>query len=145
MKKFDIEIAVGLFIVIGIIGMTYLSVKLGQIDMFKSDHYPIKAVFTTVSGLKVNTNVEIAGVKVGTVKNIALKDYNVVITLLIGKNIKIQDDAIASIRTKGIIGEKYVSIAPGASHIILKENDTLFDTESPLDIESLIKKFVMKE
>ena len=145
MRKFDIEIIVGLFIFAGLLGMAYTSIRLGQIDLFDTDYYPVKAVFTTVTGLKVNTDVEISGVKVGKVKDIQLENYEAIVTILIKKHIEIQDDAIASIRTKGILGEKYIDILPGGSDEIIEPGGIIFDTEPPLDLESIIKNFVFEK
>ena len=143
MKKLDIEIIVGLFICIGLLCMAYISVKLGQVNFVNSDYYLLKASFTSVTGLKEDTNIEISGVKVGKVKNIELENYNAVVTMLINKDVKIQDDAIASIRTKGILGEQYIAILPGGSDIVLGPDDTMLDTEPPFDLLSIIKNFVI--
>ncbi|MBU4560727.1 outer membrane lipid asymmetry maintenance protein MlaD [bacterium] len=144
MKKIDIEIIVGIFIFLGLVCMAYVSIKLGQVEFLDTDYYSIKATFTSVTGLKTDTNIEISGIKVGKVKDIYLKDYQAVVTMLIKKDIKIQDDAIASIRTKGILGEQYIEILPGGSDIILEPGDTLFDTEPTFDLLSVIKKFTIK-
>jgi phospholipid/cholesterol/gamma-HCH transport system substrate-binding protein len=144
MKKIDIEMIVGIFILLGLVCMTYISVKLGQVEFLDTDYYPIKATFTSATGLKIDTNIEISGVKVGKVKDIHLKDYQAVVTMLIKKDIKIQDDAIASIRTKGILGEQYIEILPGGSDVILEPGDTLFDTEPTFDLLSVIRKFTIK-
>ncbi len=143
MKKIDIEIIVGIFVFLGLISMVYASVKLGQIELFNTDYYPIKATFSSVTGLKSDTDIEISGVRVGKVKDIHLEDYQAVVTMLIKKNIKIQDDAIASIRTKGILGERYIEISPGGSDNILKPGNVLFDTEPSFDLLSVIKKFIV--
>ena len=145
MKKIDTEIVVGIFIFIGILAMAYTSINLGQVEFFKNDYYPLKARFTSVTGLKTNTAVEIAGVKIGKVKDIRLDNYQAVVTMDIKKGIKIQDDAIASIRTRGILGEQYIEILPGGSDNILKPGDEIFDTEPPFDFLSVIKKFVAEK
>ncbi|MCF6159435.1 MAG: outer membrane lipid asymmetry maintenance protein MlaD [wastewater metagenome] len=142
MKKFDVEVAVGIFVFFGLLCMGYISVKLGKINLIGEHYYPVKAVFSTVKGLKKNTVVEISGVEVGKVGNIKLVDYTAEVTLLIRKGIELQDDAIVSIRTKGLMGEKYVEIAPGASDILIEPGGTLIETEPPIDIEKLIGNFV---
>lgn len=144
MKKIDTEIIVGIFVFLGLISMVYTSVKLGRIDLFNTDYYPIKATFTSVTGLKSDTDIEISGVRVGKIKDIHLEDYQAVVTMLIKKDIKIQDDAIASIRTKGILGERYIEISPGGSDNILKPGNVLFDTEPSFDLLSVIKKFIVR-
>lgn len=143
MKKAGIEIAVGTFILIGILGMTYISVNLGQVNFFEQNNYTLTATFTSATGLKPNTNVEIAGVKIGTVKNIELEDYQAKVTLAINSDVEIQDDAIASIRTKGILGENFVEILPGGSDIVLAPNETIFDTEPSFDLLSVVKNLMV--
>ncbi len=146
MKKFDIELSVGLFISVGLLCIVYTSIQLGQVDIFnQKNYYPIKAIFSSVTGLKKDTNVEIAGVKVGTIKNIELENYQATVSMSIRKNIEIQEDAIASIRTKGLLGEKYIAITPGASDDLIGSNGTIFDTEPPFDLEGVIKHFVVDD
>jgi len=145
MKKLDIEIIVGLFIVAGILCMGYTSIKLGQIELFTTNHYPLQAHFTTVAGLKTDTPVEIAGVKVGKVETIHLENYQAMVTMLINKEVKIQDDAIASIRTKGVLGEKYIEILPGGSDVILEPGEVIFDTEPPFDLLTVIKNLALEK
>jgi phospholipid/cholesterol/gamma-HCH transport system substrate-binding protein len=143
MKKPDIEIVVGLFICIGLLCMAYTSVKLGKVELFNNDYYPLKAAFTSASGLKEDTNVEISGVRVGKVKDIKLENYQAIVTMLIQDGVEVQDDAIASIKTNGILGEKYIEILPGGSPDILGSGGMILDTEPPFDLLSLLKKFVV--
>jgi len=142
MKKIDIEVVVGIFIFCGILSLGYISIKLGNINLFSNNYYPISATFTTVKGLKANTGVEISGVEVGRVEKILLDGYNAEVQMSLRKDIQLQDDAIASIRTKGLLGEKYVEIAPGGSDVMIEPGGKIFDTEPPIDIENLIKNFV---
>jgi phospholipid/cholesterol/gamma-HCH transport system substrate-binding protein len=141
-KWFDAEIAVGLFIFFGILSLAYISIRLGNINLLRNNYYPVKAVFSSVKGLKKDTVVEIAGIEMGKVADIKLVDYKAVTTLRIRADIKIQDDAIASIRTKGLLGEKYVEITPGGSDILIEPGCTLRETEPPLDLEKLIGSFI---
>lgn len=145
MKNSKIEIIVGIFVVIGIICMGYTSVRLGKVEFFNKEYYPLKARFTSVTGLRPDTSVEIAGVQVGKVKELKLEDYQAIVTLLIEKDVKIHQGAIASIRTKGILGEKYVKISPGSSDVVLKPGDMIFDTEPAFDMMSIIKKFMVEK
>lgn len=142
MKKFDVEIIVGIFVFCGLLCLAYMSVRLGKINLLGDHHYPVKAVFSSVKGLKKDTVVEISGVEVGKVDNIKLIDYQAVVTLLIRDEIKLQEDAIASIRTKGLLGEKYVEITPGGSDTPINPGDLLRQTEPPIDLEKLIGNFV---
>jgi len=142
MKRFDTEIAVGIFIFIGLLCMAYISLRLGKVDLFGKRYYPVKAIFSSVQGLKPNNAVEIAGVEIGKVKDITLNDYEAVVTLLIREDIVLQEDSIASIRTKGLLGEKYIDITPGGSDKIIPPGGTIRETEPPIDLEKVIGKFV---
>ncbi|MCA9402813.1 MAG: outer membrane lipid asymmetry maintenance protein MlaD [Candidatus Omnitrophica bacterium] len=145
MKKSIIEIIVGLFMVAGILAMVYISVNLGHVDFFSQDEYQLTATFSTVTGLKKDTNVEIAGVPVGKVADIKLKDSQAVVTLNINKGVKVQDDAIASIRTQGLLGAQFIELLPGASDVILEGGDEIFDTEPPFDLMLVIKNLAVDE
>jgi len=110
-SSFKLETIVGLFLVIGIICFAYLAIKLGKIDLFHQNSYEIHALFSSISGLKEGANVEMAGVKIGTVKRVTLdpQKYEADVYLTINKDVRITSDAIASIKTAGIIGDKYIS------------------------------------
>src|SRR5262245_25709845 len=107
MKRFNLEATVGLFVVLGLCALAYLSVRLGQLQIGRGNTYDLIAVFPTVAGLRDGATVEIAGVQVGRVQAIKLDDYAAAVTLRIDKQVQLQDDAIASIRTRGLIGEKF--------------------------------------
>jgi len=143
MKKRNTEIIVGLFICMGILCMAYTSIKLGKVELFDNDYYQIKASFTSATGLKEDTNVEISGVRVGKVTGIALENYQAIVTMLIKNGIEIQDDAIASIKTNGILGEKYIDILPGGSTDLIEAGGLILDTEPPFDLLSVIKNLVI--
>lgn len=145
MNRLSIETAVGIFIIIGLACMAYLAVKLGDVDLFGSDQYVVKARFTNISGLKEGSTVEIAGVQVGKVSKISLVDYQAFVELLINPGIKIQEDAIASIRTQGIIGDKYVKISPGGAEGYIHPDGLLTETESTVDIEELVSKYIFEK
>jgi len=142
MKKFDLELAVGFFMIIGIVCLGYLSIKLGKIEVFGDEGYEIQAVFSNSGGLKSGSSVVIAGVEVGRVKRVILDDYQAKIFLNLPLNLKIQEDAIASIKTKGLIGEKYVEITPGGADELIKPGGRIRDTQSAIDIEELISNYV---
>jgi phospholipid/cholesterol/gamma-HCH transport system substrate-binding protein len=142
MKKFDLELAVGLFIIAGIICLGYLSIKLGKMEVLGERGYEVYAVFSNVGGLKVGGSIEIAGVNVGRVKSIVLDDYQAHVVLNLPKGLKIQEDAIASVRTKGLIGEKYIQITPGGSEKIIEHGGRIRETQPAVDLEELISKFV---
>ena len=126
MRRVGIEIAVGIFIIVGLLCLAYISIKLGKVSLSGQNYYSVKAIFSTVKGLKDDTVVEISGVEIGKVDSIRLDNYEAVTTLLIRKDIKLQEDAIASIRTKGLLGEKYVEITPGGSDEMIPPDGTRF-------------------
>lgn len=142
MKKFDLELAVGLFIIAGIVCLGYLAIKLGKMEVVGERGYEIYGVFSNVGGLKVGSSVEIAGVNVGRVKNITLENYQANVILNLPKGLKIQEDAIVSVKTKGLIGEKYIEITPGGSEKLIKPGDRIRETQPAVDMEELISKFV---
>jgi phospholipid/cholesterol/gamma-HCH transport system substrate-binding protein len=136
------ELGVGLFMVAGIVALAYLSVNLGRVDILGQRGYVVYADFPSVGGLKSGASVEIAGVSVGRVQSIGLKDYQARVALRIDSDVKLQTDAIVSIKTKGLIGEKFVLISPGGSDKIVPAGGRLTEVEAPVDIEELISKYV---
>lgn len=144
MKKFNMEIAVGLFMVAGFLCFTYLSVRLGDVHPFGENKYTVLARFNSISGLKEGASVEMAGVPIGKVKKIRLdpKEYEAVVQFSIDRNIKLQEDSIASIRTEGIIGNRYVNITPGGLDKIIQPGGEITDTESAISIEELVSKYI---
>jgi phospholipid/cholesterol/gamma-HCH transport system substrate-binding protein len=140
--KIDKELAVGFFLLIGIFSLAYLSVNLGRIEMMGGRSYSLYAEFEKTGGIKTGAVIEIAGVQVGKVKSIRLYDYQALVEFSINKDVKVQEDAIASIKTQGLIGEKYVQITPGGSDKILPAGGKIRETESAVDIEELIAKYV---
>lgn len=142
MKKLDLEVAVGLFLLIGIMSLAYISIKLGKLEVIGGSGYTIYAEFEKAGGIKTGAIVEIAGVEVGKVANVSLNNYAALLALQLDPSVKIQEDAIASIKTKGLIGEKYVQIAPGGSERVIPPGGKIRDTESAIDIEELVSKYV---
>jgi phospholipid/cholesterol/gamma-HCH transport system substrate-binding protein len=142
MRKFDLELGVGLFMIAGILALGYLSVGLAKMEVMGQKGYDLEAVFSNSGGLKTGASVVIAGVEVGRVKSIRLDDYQALISIHLPSGIKIQDDSIATIKTKGLIGEKYVEITPGGSEDILKDGQKIRDTQPPVDLEQLISSYV---
>jgi phospholipid/cholesterol/gamma-HCH transport system substrate-binding protein len=144
MKKYSMESVAGIFVVIGLLCVGYMTVKLGNVSLFGDDYYPLYAGFTSVSGLRADSPVEIDGIEVGRVERLSINQEKQMasVELKIRKGIKIYDDAIVSIKTSGLIGDKFVKIDPGGGGDILKSGGTITDTSSPLDIEDLISKYV---
>lgn len=147
MKRLNVEFVVGLFMIIGFAGFAYLSVKLGDVDLFGSrSTYPVKASFLSISGLKEGAFVEIAGVKVGKVSRIRLdKDvYEAEVHMEINSDVRLQEDSIASIRTAGLIGDRYVNITPGGALEHIEPGGEIIETESAVSLEELISKYIFE-
>lgn len=142
MKRFDLELAVGLFIIAGIVCLGYLSIKLGKMEVLGNKGYEVHALFSNSGGLKTGSAIVVAGVQVGRVKSITLENYRARVVLNIPWDVKIQEDAIASIKTRGLIGEKYVEITPGGSEKIIPPGGRIRDTQPAVDLEELISNFV---
>ncbi|MDD2582359.1 MAG: outer membrane lipid asymmetry maintenance protein MlaD [Desulfuromonadaceae bacterium] len=145
MNMVKLEMMVGTFMLIGILCLGYVSIKLGKMEIMGGDFYTVVASFDSVSGLKPGAKVEVAGVEVGKVDRIALDPKSgdrALAYLKIQSGVKITDDVIASVRTSGIIGDKFIKLRPGGSETMLKNNDKIRETESAIDIEELISKFI---
>ena len=137
------EIIVGLFVLIGVGCLGYLAIKLGKLEVFGATGYTVIADFPSVAGLKVGDPVEIAGVKVGRVDSLGLSDDDRARALLrFNDGVKLQEDVIASVRARGLIGDKFVLLTPGASDKIIPPGGKIRETESPPDIPDLIGKIV---
>jgi phospholipid/cholesterol/gamma-HCH transport system substrate-binding protein len=142
MKKIDLELAVGFFLLLGIFSLAYISIKLGKLEVLGGKGYIVYARFEQDGGIKIGAPVEIAGVAIGKVKSIKLNEYQAQLEFVINEGVIIQEDAIASIKTKGLIGEKYVQITPGGSEKNITDGGKITETESAVDIESLIAKYI---
>ena len=142
MNRFNAETAVGLFVLAGILCLGWLSVKLGKLEIVGGDTVPVVAEFTSVAGLKEGGSVEIAGVEVGKVASISVNDYKARVLLKIRKGIPLQEDTIASIRTRGLIGDRYVNLAPGASDRLIPPGGRIRETEPAVDLEGLLGQFI---
>ena len=144
MKKTSVETAVGIFVLIGLISVAYLTIKLGKMEWFGDDYYTLDARFTSVSGLKAGAVVDMAGVEIGQVADIQLDNQRqvAIVNLKIKKGVILTDDVIASVKTSGLIGDKYIRLTPGGSDRILNTGDMITETESALDIEELVSKYV---
>jgi phospholipid/cholesterol/gamma-HCH transport system substrate-binding protein len=143
-KSSSMHFSIGLFIMIGLACTAYLAMTLANTTFFSGDSYMITAKFTAVNGLRPGSNVEISGVAVGKVADITLDQtlYQAVVTMQVQNAVGIPSDSVAAIKTSGLIGDKYVSIIPGADDSMLKDNDVLLDTQAALDIEEMISKYV---
>ncbi len=146
MKRWTLETSVGLFVVAGLAGMFYLATRLGEVGVFAPETYQLSARFTSVSGLKQGGVVELAGVRVGKVASIELDtdDYEAVVYLDLNKSVELQEDSIASIRTAGVIGDRYIKLTPGGSDTVLESGDEIIETESAISIEELVSKYIFE-
>ena len=136
------EMIVGLFVLIGVACLGYLAIKLGKLEVFGASGYTVYADFPSVAGLKVGDPVEIAGVKIGRVDSMGLTEDRARLVLRLTDGVKLQEDVIASVRARGLIGDKFVLITPGASDKIIAPGGRIRETDSPPDIPDLIGKIV---
>lgn len=144
MKKYVMETTVGIFVAIGLLCIGYMTVKLGNVGLLGDNSYSLFARFTSVNGLRDGSSVQMLGLEIGRVEALTMdQDAQVAVAeFRIKKGIKIYDDAIASIKTEGLIGDRYVSIDPGgSSDELLKSGGFITETESPTDIQELISKY----
>lgn len=142
MERTRVNIAVGMFLVLGMLALAYLSVKLGRVSFLGGGGYVVTADFPSVGGLKAGSAVEIAGVDIGRVEAIGLDNYQARVTLRINAGVKLQEDSIASIKTKGLIGEKYIRISPGGSDTLIGAGGRIREVEPPVDFEELLSKYI---
>jgi phospholipid/cholesterol/gamma-HCH transport system substrate-binding protein len=143
MKKYSKETVVGIFVVIGLICIAYMTVKLGNVGFFGENTYRLTAKFSTVTGLRVGNPVNMLGLEIGRVAQFEMdqEDQVAIVTLEIDKGYDIYDDAIASIKTEGLIGDKFISIDAGGGGDLLADGDSITETESPTDIMELVSKY----
>ncbi|MHB8067750.1 MAG: outer membrane lipid asymmetry maintenance protein MlaD [Desulfobaccales bacterium] len=142
MKRGSLELAVGIFMLAGLACLAYLAVHLGKMELF-GHGYQVAADFDNISGLKAGAAVEIAGVGVGRVESINLTSGDrAQLVFRLEPGIKLYEDAIASIRTKGIIGDKFIKLSPGSSGNLIANGGKIRDTESGVEWEELIAKFI---
>jgi len=136
------QLIVGVFAALGIGAMGFLSLRLGKIELFTPPSYQIYANFDNVAGLKDGADIEIAGVEVGKVIGISLAQERARVTMRLNLGVKIDEDAIAAVRTRGIIGDKYIAISPGPGETYLANGSTLRQTESSFVLEDAIGQLI---
>jgi len=143
MKKFRYETVAGIFVLVGLVCVGYMTVKLGKIKFLEHASYPLYARFNSVSGLRIGNPVDMLGIQIGEVAGFTLdQDKQVVmVQFQIKEGIKVYEDAIASIKTSGLIGDRYVSLDAGGSGALLKPGGVIIQTESPPDLSDLIGKY----
>jgi phospholipid/cholesterol/gamma-HCH transport system substrate-binding protein len=143
MKRSSVELGVGVFVLLGIICVGYLTLRLGEVEVLRDNYYFLDARFTSVTGLKVGAQVEIAGVQVGQVDAISLdyKEFVALVRLKLREGVQLSEDAIASVQTAGLLGDKFIQLSQGGSDQMLKPGDRIIETEPALNIEDLIRKY----
>ncbi|NOQ96368.1 MAG: MCE family protein, partial [Desulfobacterales bacterium] len=141
MSNFGTEIKVGLFVLAGIIILAYMSVKVGKFEIGREKGYEIVAYFDSASGLNIDVPVEIAGIEVGRIKNIALERGKAKVTMRIKPDISVPSDSKAFIRAKGLMGDKFIEIIPGKPEFpSLKSGERIVNTYTPTDIDQLLNR-----
>ena len=142
MNQSRVDILVGIFVLAGMISLGYLAISLGKLEVMGTSGYVVYGDFASVAGLKVGDPVEIAGVKIGRVESIGLADGRARLGFRLNPDIELQEDVIASVRSRGLIGDKYVLLTLGASDRNIKDGGKIRDTESPPDITEILGKFI---
>jgi phospholipid/cholesterol/gamma-HCH transport system substrate-binding protein len=144
MKNFKAEFFVGLFVLTGVLCLGYLSIRMARAEVFGEKGYPVHARFNNCGGLKNGASVMIAGVEVGRVKSVDLDkdEFQAHVIMLLDSALVIDEESIASIKTKGLIGEKFIDINPGGAEDKIKPDGELIETQDAIDIGDLISKFV---
>ena len=147
MKKYAMETTVGIFLVFGLLCIGYMTVKLGHVSLLGDNTYSLFARFTTVSGLRAGSPVDMLGIEVGRVGRLTMdqKDQKAVVEIKIQKDIKVYDDAIVSIKTEGLIGDMFLSIDPGGAGKLLGPGGTITETQPAVDIVDLLGKYAFGE
>jgi phospholipid/cholesterol/gamma-HCH transport system substrate-binding protein len=142
MKQPKLELFVGIFVLLGIAAVVYLTMKLGSGSLIGGDTYVVEARFSNAGGLHRGSSVLVSGVTVGRVEAVRIDpaDYSAIATLRILSGLRLPTDSMASIKTTGLIGDKYVSLSPGADETYLEPGTRITMTESSVDLESLIGK-----
>jgi len=141
--KNGMEFLVGLFMIAGFVAFGYLALQLGEVSLFSSSKtYTITAQFDNIAGVKKGSSVQVSGVVVGTVSRIWLDEDGVAnAALQVNKDLELSIDTMASVKSQGLIGDKFVALSLGGDDELFKDGGILTDTESSVDIESLISKF----
>ena len=148
MGKRSIEIMVGGFVLLGIVGVLFLALKAANLGSFSSsDTYPLLARFDNIGGLKVRAPVRSAGVTIGRVASITFdaKSFQGVVRLDLQRDAQFPSDSSARILTSGLLGDQYVGLEPGAGDKPFAAGDTIAQTQSAVVLESLISQFLFNK
>ncbi|MFZ3116093.1 MAG: outer membrane lipid asymmetry maintenance protein MlaD [Syntrophales bacterium] len=147
MQKYTMETTVGVFVVIGLFLIGFMTLNLGHVSLFGDNAYPLSARFNSVTGLRSGSPVYILGLEVGKVGRLTMDQeaQQAAVEIRIRKGVRVYDDAIASIKTEGLIGDRYLSIDPGGAGTLLKPGGTITETQPALDVADLISKYAFGE
>ena len=142
-KQTKIEIVVGFFMMIGLAAISYIAIQLGDLQVLGQESYILTARFTSSSGLRSGAYIEAAGVRIGTIDAIEFdpEEYQAIVYMAINNDVPVHEDAVASIRTAGIIGDKFIKITPGGGEY-LQPGEEVFETEPSINLEELISKYI---
>lgn len=136
------DLAVGAFVLAGLAALAWLAIKIGGGALVGGDTVLVRARFNNLGGLAPGASVVVSGVSIGKVEKVELDDrYAAIATLRVRKDVPLPADTMASIRSSGLIGDKFIALSPGADDALLGPGDLITDTESAVDIESLISRF----
>lgn len=138
-----LEFIVGSFVLTGVAAVCYLAIAVGGGSFVRGETYTIHAEFANIGSLNPGSNVVIAGVPVGRVEAVYInpKTFRAVLDLRLQKAVQLPTDTIASIKTSGLIGDKFLALSPGGETDMIKPEGSITDTESDVDITSLISRF----
>jgi phospholipid/cholesterol/gamma-HCH transport system substrate-binding protein len=148
MERSTIDLWVGIFVTVAILGIVFMALKVGNLASFTSTPgYHLTAHFDNIGGLKKRAPVKSAGVVVGRVDSIRLdtKNYEAVVTMRIDEGYQFTRDTIASILTSGLLGEQYVGLDPGGDTVMLKDNEQIAKTQSAVVLEQLVTRFLFNK
>ena len=142
MKQSKLELLTGIFVLLGLAAVAYLTLQLGTGSSVSGETYLIESRFANAGGIHAGNSVLLSGVTVGRVEKVRMDptDYSAIATLRITSDLKLPSDTMASVKTSGLIGDKYVALAPGADTTFLRPGERITLTESAVDLESLIGK-----
>lgn len=145
MDRKIIDLWVGIFMLLGIAALLWLSLRVGNLGEDRpSSIYAVEAKFTNIGGLKAKAPVKSAGVLVGRVSDIKFDNdkFQAVVTLTLDGRYSFPKDSSASILTSGLLGEVYIGLEPGADEKKLAGGDKVTLTQSAVVLERLIGQFM---
>lgn len=143
MNQRTVETLAGVFLLAGLATVAVLAGKIGGGLGFGPAGYELQASFANATGLKPGSRVEIAGVRVGEVRSLTLRpdDFRAIVTFTVDANLTLDDDTIAAVRSSGLLGDRLLVLLPGGSGEALAPGALIVDTESAMDLESIIRRF----